>query len=461
MHHLANFIPHDIFSLANIFHSYNFELNIVGGAIRDLLCNQPISDFDLATSASPSQLISLFKNYPQYSIIPTGINHGTLTIISNNSHFEVTSYRIDGSYSNNRHPDNISFTSSLLIDLSRRDFSMNAIAFDPLSLSLSDPFHGQDDINSKIIHSVGDPLQRFQEDALRMLRACRFATTLNFSIHPDTLTAISKLASNIQSISQERIRDELVKIIIAPNPSIGFDLLLKTGLLHFILPELVEGLNIDQNEFHKFDVFTHNIQTLQHNKSNDLSCRLASLLHDIGKPRAKKFALKIGNGNVFYNHEVIGAKMTTKLLQRLKFSNSVIHKTSLLVLLHMFYYTNEWSDGAIRRFLRKFDGDLKFLEQLFLLREADRAGSGTKKAPPFILFEFQKRILHILQKDNALKVADLNINGSIIMQKFDIKPSPLIGQILNYLLELVLDNPDLNCHDSLLSETHKFILKNQ
>ena len=452
-------IPEDIINISNILSSHNYELRLVGGAVRDSLRGEQVSDFDLATSATPEQIQKIFQQDKNYLLIPTGLAHGTLTLVIDKKHYEITSYRIDGSYSDNRHPDQVSFTNSLEEDLSRRDFTINAIAVDPLTREIIDPFNGQEDIQKKIIRTVGDPIQRFSEDALRMLRACRFAAKLEYHIDAPTLKAIKELALNIKDVSQERIRDEIMKMLTSKKPSIGFDLLHDLTLLPIILPELEEGYGIEQNEFHKYDVYRHNVETCNHMGMDDMMGRLAALLHDIGKPRAKKFALKIGNGNVFYNHEIIGAKMAKNLMKRLKFSNEEISKCVLLVELHMFYYTSDWNDGAIRRFLKRFDGDIDFLNLLFRLREADRSGSGTKKNSPYILYEFRKRIDNILEDDAALKVSDLNINGTQLMELFNLKPSPIIGQILNYLLELVLDDPNVNNYDSLKAEASTFIQK--
>lgn len=450
-------IPEDILFLSHIFSSNNYELRLVGGSVRDSLRERKVSDFDLATSASPNQVQQILKNQSNCILIPTGLAHGTLTLVFNNNHYEITSYRIDGIYSDNRRPDSVHFTSSLEEDLSRRDFTINAIAVDPKTKEILDPFHGQEDIKQKLIKTVGDPKQRFGEDALRMLRACRFAAKLEYTIDSDTYLAIKELASNIQQISQERIRDEILNILTSDKPSVGFDLLYDLGLLSFILPELAEGYGIEQNAFHKFDVYRHNVETCNHMPKEDIEGRLAALLHDIGKPRAKKFALKTGNGNVFYNHEIIGAKMTKGLMKRLKFSNEAIHKTSLLVELHMFYYTKEWNDGAIRRFLKRFDGDINFLNLLFQLRHADRLGSGTKKNNPYILNEFQNRINNILAQDAALKISDLNINGNDLIESFSLSPGPIIGQILNHLLELVLDDPSINDYKKLVQESSLYI----
>lgn len=450
-------IPQDILDIYNIFATCQHELHLVGGAVRDSLRGEKVQDFDLATSATPLQIQEIFQKHPEYHLIPTGIAHGTWTILKDKKHYEITTYRIDGEYADNRHPDTVSFTNSLIEDLSRRDFTINAIAVNPYTKEIIDPFDGQQDIKKGIIRTVGEATKRFNEDALRMLRACRFSSKLEYRIEDDSLNAINQLHLNITNISQERIRDELIKILDSKDPRIGIELMLNTGLLQHILPELVEGYGVEQNEFHKFDVYRHNIMTCYYMKSTDIIGRLAALLHDIGKPRAKNFALKVGNGNVFYNHEIIGAKMTKQLMKRLKFSNDDIAKCTLLVELHMFYYTSEWNDGAIRRFLKRFDGDIDFLNLLFQLREADRNGSGTKKSCPYILQEFRKRIDLILEQDAALKVSDLHINGTQLMNEFQLTPGPIIGQILNYLLELVLDDPSINSYDSLREKSNLFI----
>ncbi|MGL4676543.1 MAG: CCA tRNA nucleotidyltransferase [Brevinema sp.] len=452
-----NNIPKDIINIYNILVSHNYELYLVGGAVRDYLRGDHAEDFDLATSASPKQIEQVFQAHREYRLIPTGIEHGTWTLLINQKHYEITSYRIDGSYSNNRRPDQVSFTDSLIEDLSRRDFTINAIAVNPHTREIIDPFHGQEDIQQKMIRTVGNPIQRFSEDALRMLRACRFASKLEYTIEQETYLGMQKTAHTIQFISQERIREELLKILSSKNPAIGIDFMLDSGLLDYILPELKEGYGVDQNQFHKYDVYRHNVMVCVHMPPDDLIARFAALLHDIGKPRAKNFALKIGNGNVFYNHEIIGAKMVKSLMGRLKFSNEDIAKCVLLVELHMFYYTSDWTDGAIRRFLKRFDGDINFLNLLFQLRKADRLGSGIKKNGPHILQEFQRRIQHILEKDAALKVSDLQINGTQLMATLNLSPSPLIGQILNYLLELVLDDPVLNTYETLKTKALLFL----
>ncbi|MGL5254697.1 MAG: CCA tRNA nucleotidyltransferase [Brevinema sp.] len=450
-------ISKDILWISQLLDKEGFELYLVGGAVRDTLMNRPCGDFDLASSACPDDIIRIFNKL--VPVIPTGIRHGTVTLIINNSQYEITTYRIDGTYTDQRHPDSVSFTSSLKEDLARRDFTVNSIAAHPITKELTDPFFGQDDIRNKVIRTVGIPDERFAEDALRMLRACRFAAVLGFTIEEETFEALCRLAPTIDSVSAERVRDELMKTLSAPVPSIGLEYMRKSGLLERILPELCEGIGIDQNEFHRYDVYTHNLKTCDSLTKGEAITRWASLLHDVGKPRAKSFALKIGNGNVFYNHEVIGAKMARGIMRRLKFSNDEIDRAFLLIELHMFFYTSEWTDGAVRRFLKRFDGDLLFLEQLFLLREADRLGSGTKKQAPYIFKEFRARIKQVMDEDSALKVTDLKINGTELIREFQLKPSPIIGEILHYLLELVLDDPSLNNNESLIDQARLYLIK--
>lgn len=450
-------IPDDILFISNILNHQGFEIKLVGGAVRDALRNQRNIDFDLATSASPDQVEAAFKPIKNCFIVPTGLAHGTVTLVLNNKHYEITTYRLDGFYSDNRHPDCVEFTHSIEEDLSRRDFTINAISADPITKMIHDPFHGREDIKNKIIRTVGDPMERFREDALRMIRACRFAATLGFSIEKNTFDAIRKLSQHITAVSHERIRDELLKMLCSDRPSIGFEAMRTGGLLEYILPELLEGYGVEQNEFHRYDVYTHNCKTCDLIRSEDPITKFAALLHDVGKPRAKNFALKIGNGNVFYNHEIIGAKMTDKIMKRLKFSNEQRERAVLLVEMHMFYYTKDWTDGAIRRFLRRFDGDQAFLRELFFLREADRLGSGTKKQSPHIFQEFKKRIDQILEEDAALKIGDLHINGNVLIEEFNLKPSPLIGEILRHLLELVLDDPALNNEHDLHEQTRTYL----
>ncbi|OHD57853.1 MAG: hypothetical protein A2014_11355 [Spirochaetes bacterium GWF1_49_6] len=448
--------PPDLKFIVETLKYAGFEAYLVGGAVRDLIHRQvhhieqiPEMDFDFATNADPQKIISVFSGKRIFTI-PTGLQHGTVTVVLNGKNYEITTYRIDGSYADGRHPDHVRFSSSLEEDLARRDFTVNAIAYDILESRIIDPFGGTDDIRAKVIRTVGDPKARFSEDALRLMRACRIAAYMGYTIEERTLNAVRESAPNIKKVSPERIQEELMKLMKADIPSTGLEYLRDTGLLKLILPELTEGADVDQNEYHLYDVYRHNIYACDAVPKEKPLLRIAALFHDIGKPRSKDYALRIGNGNVFYNHEIIGAKMAHHVLKRLRFSNHASAYITDMVKNHMFYYTEEWTDGAVRRFLRKINGDPELLNDLFLLRKADRTASGVRKGDTSILERFRRRIEEIMQKDNALKVTDLALDGYAIMESFKIKPGKIIGELLNHLLEKVLDNPELNTPEELL-----------
>ncbi len=447
-----------------------FEISIVGGAVRDMLIaggyekSRRDFDFDFATSATPQEIIKIFAHarHPEgkeHFTIPTGMKHGTITLIIRESveSFEITTYRIDEEYLDGRRPESVIFVRSLEEDLARRDFTINAMAYHPFREELIDPFDGERDIHDRLIRSVGDPLVRFLEDGLRPMRACRLSAKLHFDIERETFAAIPQSMESIKKVAMERFHDEFLKLLKTEKPSVGIEWMRRSGLLEYLIPELLEGYGINQNEFHRHDVYYHNLYACDFVPPEKPLVRMAALFHDIAKPRAKKFAESSGHGNVFYNHEVLGEKMTRRILKRLKASNQEIEWVCKLVRLHMFYYTHEWTDGAVRRFLRRFDGDVAFLEDLFLLREADRLASGTKQRTADILEEFRRHIQRILEQENALKVTDLDINGYDLMQNFDLKPSPIIGKILNYLLEIVLEHPEYNEKSKLLELTRDFL----
>lgn len=463
-------LPEDIEYLCRKFKDNGYEIFLVGGAVRDLIIKggyQPgvlsESDYDFATSATPDEVMELFKQKGKSHIftVPTGLVHGTVTVVirenDNSRHYEVTTYRIDGAYEDGRHPSSVKFSSSIEEDLSRRDFTVNAMAYDVLEKTLIDPFGGLKDIEKKNIRTVGKPEERFREDGLRPIRACRLAAQLDFTIEKETLDCIPGLLDVVSKVSMERVHDELLKLMKSREPSVGLEYLRQCGILKLYIPELLEGYQLDQNEFHRFDVYYHNLYTCDAAPKTKPLVRLGGLFHDIGKPRAKHYAQQNGNGNVFYNHEIIGERMADRIMKRLKFSNDDLAYVKKLVKMHMFYYTTEWSDGAVRRFLRKIEGDQKTLDDLFDLRKADRIGSGMRAGETEILDRFRDRIVHILEEDNALKVTDLDINGNEIIERFQLKPSKIIGEMLEYMLEKVLDNPEYNRKDKLFEIGEEFL----
>jgi poly(A) polymerase/tRNA nucleotidyltransferase (CCA-adding enzyme) len=465
-------VPEDILEISRKLRQAGFECWLVGGAVRDLLIHGGLdrirlagNDYDFATNARPEETIRVFRHSGKTKTftVPTGLKHGTVTVVIERDgemyNYEITTFRQDGKYEDGRHPDNVSFTSSLAEDLSRRDFTINSIAYDVVEGILVDPFDGLGDISRKVIRTVGDPLERFREDGLRPVRACRFAAQLGFVIARETLDAIPAVLETVKKVSAERIRDEFFKLMKAESPSVGIEYMRRSGILSIYLPELLEGFEVPQNEFHRFDIYWHNLYSCDSAVRDRPLVRFAGLFHDIGKARAKSYALSNGNGNVFYNHEIIGERIADRIMKRLKFSNNDQKYISRLVRMHMFYYTEDWTDGAVRRFVRKADGDNTFLSDLFELRKADRLGSGTKSGDAEILEKFRNRIQQIVEADNALKVTDLDVDGNIIMEYFHIKPSRTIGEMLEYMLDQVLDHPEWNEREKLL-EMGTFFLEN-
>lgn len=446
----------NIFAFAEQFEKNGKEVFLVGGALRDILLKKQFlhCDYDFATNARPHDVQKIFKR-----TIPTGIQHGTVTVLFGSSSYEVTTYRSDGSYSDSRHPDSVEFSDTIEEDLARRDFTINAMALNLKNMKITDPYHGMNDLKKKLIRAVGDPMLRFKEDGLRLIRACRFAGQLEFKIEKDTFDAVKKRLDNFTNISVERIKDEIIKIMKAPKPSLAFESMRTSGLLEMIIPELLEGFGVEQNEFHKYDIYYHNLYSCDAASQDSYIIRLAALFHDIGKMRSMRNVEKKGgeSGNpVFYNHELIGARMTERILRRLKFSNSDREKIIHLIKNHMFHYTNQWTDGAVRRFMRKVG--LENISSVFKLREADRAGNGKKHGPAKSLARLKKRIDAVIEAENAITVKDLKINGYDIMEVFSIKPGRIIGDILDALLEEILDDPEKNERDTLLSIA-KAILK--
>ena len=451
-------IPAQVKEIARILNMEGFQCFLVGGSVRDSIMGFTPKEYDIATDAKPEDVQRIFK----YTI-PTGIKHGTVLVILDDMHVEITTFRSDGNYSDGRHPDRVEYTASIEDDLPRRDLTINAMAYNVLDGALIDMFDGMKDIKNKIIRSVGNPYERFTEDGLRIMRAIRFATKLNFNIEKETFDAICRSTGMLASIAYERIREEFNGILISDNPFRGIELLRKTGILALIMPELMQGFGVSQNKFHKYDVYYHILHTIQaveplETEELTLLVRLAALFHDIAKPMVQKKVSK-QEEPVYYNHEVVGANVAKKIMKRLKYSNAEIDFVALLVRQHMFYYQDEWTDGAVRRFMKAVG--VENIKPLLKLREADRIGSGNRKekesrAIPKLLARIDK----IIEEENAITVKDLKINGNDLMKEFNLKPSPIVGKILNYLLELILDEPNLNSKECLIEKTRLFLEEN-
>lgn len=438
-------IPAPILELCRLLRAHAFEAYLVGGSVRDLLLHRPIQDWDVATSALPEQVQQIFSK-----TVPTGIKHGTITVFLEHGHFkvEVTTYRGESAYSDARHPDSIIFLRNIDEDLARRDFTINALAYDPLNNQLLDPFNGAADLTNRLIRAVGDPALRFAEDGLRLLRAVRLAAMLEFDIEEKTLSAIPLAIGSFRHISMERVRDELLKLLSAPRPSRGLELMRHTGLLAEILPELLDSIGLKQNRFHSDDVYTHSLRTCDEMRGDSI-LRLTALLHDVGKPLVAKPHPTRSDENTFYNHETESMRLCQVIGQRLKLSNEQRQRLAHLVRYH-FFQVDGWKKPAIRRFLAQVG--VENVKDLFSLREADLRARNLPDTSKRLeqLVAFRCEIDQILAEKTALRTQDLAINGNTIMAHLGIAPGPRVRQILHALLERVLDDPSLNEPESLL-----------
>ena len=432
--------------IAAIFTNEGKQLYLVGGAVRDMLRGEKIHDWDLATDALPEEVTALIKRAGG-RVIPTGIKHGTVTIFYKKREAEITTFRTDSEYSDGRRPDKVIFTSAVEEDLSRRDFTMNAVALRLPSGEIADPFGGEADIRKKIIRCVGNAEKRFSEDGLRPLRAVRFTAQLGFEIEANTLKAISGALKVCEKVSMERVRDEIDKILGSSVPSAAFLLMEKTGLLSLFLSELAVCRGIDQKGCHSFDVLDHSLLACDYAARNGYShvLRLAALLHDIGKPQARKMGED--GAWTFYRHEEISQNICRKILSRLRYSNNVIDSVCHLVKEHMFHYTQDWSDAAVRRFVSRAGEES--LEDLYRLRYADTyAHNGSEPDPEPVLL-LANRIEKVLAQSRVFRIKDLAVSGSDLMA-IGIPSGKTIGVILKELLETVIDDPAQNTKEKLL-----------
>lgn len=454
-------IPLPVQNIVKTLNEAGFEAFVVGGCIRDLTISRIPKDWDITTDATPEKIMQLFpESFYENDFGTVGVKVPRFLINTPEDKtediIEVTTYRIESSYIDKRRPSEVLFTKSLEEDLARRDFTMNAIAYGPRDgeWKYIDPFNGRMDLEKKIIRTVGDPEERFSEDALRLMRAVRFYAELRDSQVPEesltwhiedkTFLAIQKLSEHLEVISKERIRDELSKIILSNSPSEGIEMLEKTGLLHYILPELEEGIGVTQNLHHIYTVWEHNLKALATCPSKSLSVRLAALLHDVAKPRTKR-----GNGyrSTFYNHDHVGARMTEKILTRLRFSRSVVEHATLLVDNHLFYYNvDEVTEASVRRLVKRVG--LANMDDLMAVRIGDRLGSGVPKAKPYKLRHLEYMIDKVSR--DPLSVKMLALKGTDLMETLHIPAGPKIGAILDVLLAEVIEQPNNNTKEILL-----------
>lgn len=465
------YLPKEIGEIIKKLKEANFQAYLVGGCVRDILLahlksnSQKVflpKDWDIATDALPQEVQKIFPESVYENEFGTV---GVKVKSKDNSEtqiVEITTFRQEIGYSDKRHPDKIIFAKSLKEDLKRRDFTINALALDlptsslgalnqnrkylkVLKFQLIDLFEGEKDLKNKIIRAVGDPNERFKEDALRMLRAVRFAAQLDFDIENQTLNSIVENSHLLKFISKERIRDELIKMINTSRAAWAIQLLSNLKLLRFIIPELEEGIGVTQNKHHIYTVWEHNLRALDYaaKRNYSLEVRLASLLHDVGKPRTKRGE---GPESTFYGHEYVGARMTERILKNLKFPREVVEKVTLLVKHHLFYYNvGEVTAAGVRRFLARVGEEN--VDDLLKVREADRIGSGVPKAFPYRLRHLKFMIEKV--RHDPISPKQLKINGYQLMEFLKIKPGPRVGHILNALLEEVIEDPKKNSEEYL------------
>ncbi len=444
-------VPKKLKEVGELFARNGFSAYIVGGAVRDYFLHIRSSDWDIATNATPQEVQKIF-----YKTIPTGIAHGTVTILYKGEQIECTTFRAETNYSDGRHPDEVLYADTIEEDLSRRDFTVNAIAVEILSGTIVDPFDGRKAIKQKRIETVGNPDERFTEDGLRLLRAVRFACRLNFELAEETRIALKRQRQRLASVSQERVRDELVKMLASDKPSRGFRLLEEAEILPMIMPELTACRGVEQGGLHSFDVFDHSIIACDAAPKDNATVRLAALFHDFGKVATK--APKEGGGFSFHGHQQVSGVLTREIMRRLKFPQKNIERVAHLVEQHMFHYDSSQTDAAIRRFIVRVGREN--IEDLFALRIADVYGLAGKAAEPTLLAEFGDRISKVLKEDAAFSLKDLAVDGKDLME-IGIPHGKVIGIVLNALFETVLDDPSENSRENLLAIARAFYKKLQ
>lgn len=443
-------IPPEVLKVASTLEDAGFEAYLVGGCVRDLLLGKKPKDWDITSNAVPEEIQRLFEETFYEN------DFGTVGIVTNSGDdstnvVEVTPYRAEGEYTDARRPDSVKFGVSLKEDLTRRDFTVNAIAYRPKDDSLVDWHGGQDDIKKKVLRAVGDPDKRFKEDALRMMRAVRLSAELGFVIEQKTAEAIFKDAKNLGNISKERIRDELIRIVQTDEPMAAIVVAQKLGLIAHIAPDLERGIGVAQNQAHSFDVYEHLLRAMQHaaDKRWDTSLRIAALFHDISKPETRRWSDEKKDWT-FHGHEVVGAKVTKRIMRDLRFPQDITDKVVALVRWHMFFSDpDKVSMSAVRRIITNVGREN--IQDLLNLRMCDRIGTGRPKEQPFRLRKYMTMVEQALR--DPVSVGMLKIDGKGVMRVTGEKPGPRVGNMLHALLEEVLDDPGKNTEEWLENRT--------
>lgn len=450
-------IPAEVTRVAGVLTQAGHSAYLVGGSVRDLLLGREPKDWDLTTNAKPEQIEAAFANIPDLRTFYEN-KFGTVTVVNEETaqNIEITPFRLESEYSDHRHPDTVKFSDKLEDDLKRRDFTINALALnlaikdkEEADHELVDLFAGEKDIKDRLVRAVGQPDERFNEDALRIMRGIRLAVELNFTLTSETAESMAKNSALIKGIAVERVREEFCRVTMSANPMIGIALMQKLGVLQYVLPELEEGLHVKQGGEHIYDVWEHTLRVLQHaaDKNYSLEVRLACLFHDIAKPRTAEVSPK-KDGYTFYNHEVVGAKMAKNIMSRLKFSRETTEKVVNLVRNHMFFSDPEQITlSAVRRIITKVGREN--IEDLLKVRWCDRIGMGRPKENPYRLRKFQAMIDEALRQPTSVSM--LKIDGNTVIRETGINPGPKIGFILHALLEEVLEKPELNTTEYLVT----------
>jgi tRNA nucleotidyltransferase (CCA-adding enzyme) len=428
-------IPAFVMGIIRRLNGAGFNAYPVGGAVRNSLLNRPVADWDIVTSAPNDEITRIFKDVRHFSL-----KHETVTLVHEKSHYEVTSMR------------GAEKDWTIEKDLGHRDFTINAMAWDLAKEDVIDPHGGKKDLHDRIIRATGEPSERFTEDPLRLIRAVRISAELGFKIEDNTWKAIVKVAPDLILAAPERIREEFMKILLLRRPSTGFRLLARSGLLTAFLPELMEGLLKRQNHWHRYTVFRHIMETVDH-VAPDPVLRLAALFHDIAKPRVRT---KDRGEFRFHGHAEASALLAREIMERLRFSNEMTREATSLISHHMVEYDGTWSDGAIRRLIRRFAPDP--VERLLKFRRADLLAHGVADKELELLSELEQRVRAISVDQQAGHVRDLALNGQKIMDILGISPGPEVGTAQHFLMEIVMDHPELNTEEALtnlLKKTNK------
>ncbi|MCF7844053.1 CCA tRNA nucleotidyltransferase [Candidatus Gracilibacteria bacterium] len=450
---ISTSIPKEVTMVLAVLQNASFEAFLVGGCVRDLIMGNKPKDFDITTNATPEEIIALFpktfyeNTYGTVGVVTCGeddlpaCSDETVKIV------EVTPYRIETAYSDNRHPDEVKWSKNIEDDLKRRDFTCNAIAYNPMTGELIDPFDGQSDIQNRIIRAVGSPDLRFGEDALRLMRAVRFMSQLDFDINSVTRESIEKNSHLLKNVSCERVKDEFIKLLMTDFPMRGIIMMKEVDILKYVVPELERGIGVMQNQAHSFDVWEHNLRTLQHaaDKKWPLHIRLSAVLHDISKPETRRYSKEKGD-YTFYGHDVVGGRVSREILERLKFPKEMTERVSMFVRWHMFFSdTEQITISAVRRLITNVGKDN--IWDLINLRICDRVGTGRPKEEPYRLRMYESMVEQALQDPVSLKM--LKTDGKRIMDVTQETAGPKIGYVLHALFDEVLDNPEKNTEEYL------------